>query len=78
MPAYPSSSARGHTRHASRQYTENALREAARLLDRRFPGIKTQAVPPLAMVPDPAAAEPALEEVDLERSLHNMSISPRE
>ncbi len=76
VPAYPSSSARGHTRHASRQYTENALREAARLLDRRFPGIKTQAVPPLAL--GPAGDEPAPDEVDLERSLHNMSISPRE
>ena len=68
VPAYPTSSARGHARHNSRQYTENALREAARLLDKRFPGIQTQ---------PPQNEEHDTQEVELERSLNNMSISPR-
>lgn len=53
------------------QYTENALREAALLLDKRFPGVKTQAPPP-----EPPDDE--LATVEIERSLNNMSISPRE
>jgi len=67
IPAYPASR---HPRDASRHYTENALREAARLLDRRFPGIKMSAVHPTE---DEEPMDP-----DLERQLHNMSISPRE
>lgn len=66
IPAYPVSR---HVRHSSRQYTENALREAARLLDKRFPGIKTQ---------DQRPGEEEEMDPDLERQLHNMSISPRE
>lgn len=58
-----------HIRQSSRQYTENALREAARVLDKRMPGITT--LQHAEVVPDPA-------QEDLYRHLNNMSISPRE
>lgn len=71
VPAY--GRGHGHARTASRQYTENALREAALLLDARFPGVRTQAAPPPGELDEAEAAT-----VDIERSLNNMSISPRE
>lgn len=66
QPAIPAYHSSRHFRHSSRLYTENALKEAARVLDKRMPGIKT--------------TSPLVEDEDdpeFYRQLNNMSISPR-
>lgn len=83
IPVYQGTPATSrHTRQTSRQYTEAALREAARVLDMRMPGINRVVGPPATAANDDdetgTTGGDDDGDDDLYRQLNNMSISPRD